>query len=204
MDWSISPNMYLQQTEVNELLNELSRLSQETGLEKWERAHILCAILLHTGIRIGEAQALLHEDFHLDSDEPKLFVRNGKGGKQRWIPLGDRQLREHIRNHVEWKKSIGRGIEGEDYFFQSRCDNKYSISGLQQLVKLALKTIDLDHHSAHSLRHSWATAHFNIHRNILMTSRILGHASVQTTQVYAHCNFSDMLKSTDNLYKERR
>ena len=162
---------------------------------------MLSDLLLHTGLRVGEAQAIRHRDLYL-IDQPRLHVTNGKGNKERWVPLGSEKLRQHLSEFTQWKESILQGTQPHDYLFQSKCDEKYSISGLQGLCKIALRTIGLDgKHSAHHFRHSFAVSHYRKNLDLRGLQILLGHSNPQTTaNAYCHRPFNELLASTENLY----
>ena len=201
MAWEITPDKYFEEAQILTLFSRLQELVDSTQREVWIKCWMLTEILMKTGIRISEAQNIKHCDIQLEGSQPKLHIRNGKGSKSRYVPIGDAKLRKHISQYTAWKKLIIQGCGDGDYYFQSRYQAKYSVAGLQRLFKAGLKQAGLDKFSCHSCRHTFATVHYQRHRNILMTSRILGHSSINTTMVYAHSNFNDMLQSTDGLYQ---
>ena len=76
---SVECDKYMTQSEIRALLTKLHKLSL-TGKEIPTKAYMLCDLLLHSGIRIGEAQAIRHRDLYL-TDLFRLHVTSGKGGK---------------------------------------------------------------------------------------------------------------------------
>jgi site-specific recombinase XerD len=202
MQWQITPDKYLTVEQIESLFSRLETLSR-TGLQKWIKCWAVTHFTFATGARVSEVAHVQHQHLTLDGSEPKIHIVNGKGNRSRFIPLNER-LRQHLIEYSEWKASILQSCSPESYLFQSKCSDRYSISGLQGLFKLGLRELGLDEkYSFHSARHTFATHHYSNHRNILMTSRLLGHASVVTTMVYSHSNFKDMLQSTQNIYRRR-
>jgi len=200
--WTIDPGKYLTLEEIDSLFSRLETLSR-TGLQKWVKCWAVTHFAFATGTRVSEVANAKHKHVTIEGSEPKIFIECSKNGRSRYIPLND-NLRKHLITYCEWKASILQSCSPESYLFQSKCSDRYSISGLQQLFKMGLKEVGLDkRYSFHSARHSFATHHYSNHRNILMTSRLLGHASVVTTMVYSHSNFQDMLQSTQNIYQRR-
>jgi len=191
------------EAEIKQLLAKLYKLSLR-GKEIYIKAFMLSDLLLHSGLRIGEAQAIRHRDFYL-TDQPRLHVTNGKGNKERWVPLGSSKLRLHIQEYTQWKESIMQGTQPNDYFFMSKCQACYSVSGLQGLCKIALRTIGLDHkHSAHHFRHSFAVQHYHRNLDLRGLQLLLGHENPQTTaNAYCHRPFSELLAGVENLYEGR-
>jgi site-specific recombinase XerD len=133
------------------------------------------------GLRLGEGLAL--ETSHVDSDRLLVWVRDGKGGKDRGVPL-PRPLLTRLRDF--WKN--GRPASATRYLFVSN-DGRGPIDDttLQKTFTAVRKEIRLEKHaSIHTLRHSYAT-HLLEHGVSLRTIQmVLGHKTMRTTEVYMH------------------
>ncbi|MEW5935291.1 MAG: tyrosine-type recombinase/integrase, partial [Bacillota bacterium] len=78
---------------------EVARLERALEREGTPRDRALVALMLHAGLRVGEAVALRVEDVELSDRKGKVVVRAGKGTKRREVPLGPearRALREYL------------------------------------------------------------------------------------------------------------
>ena len=134
-------------------------------------------IMYACGLRISEAVRLTVRD--IDGDRHQLWVRCGKGGKDRAAPLPDhvlKLLRSHYKNH---------GNGGTWLFPQKQCH--ISTDTLQDAFKLALVEAGIKKSATpHTLRHSYATHLLENGEDITTLQKILGHADISTTKIYLH------------------
>lgn len=153
------------------------------------RYRVCLETIYSLGLRVGEGTRLKICD--MDSARMVVHVRNGKGGKDRYVPLPRRTLqllREFwlIHRNQEWLfPRVGRG-NGE--YHQDRPINEpMSITVVQMAFKEALKASGIRKMACvHSLRHSYATHLLEAGVNLRQIQTNLGHNSPATTAVYAH------------------
>lgn len=128
------------------------------------------------GLRVSEIAALSSEDIFLDREPPVLMVRQGKGAKDRIVPLHP-TLQDRLRG-------VGHG-----WFFPSKNPEHDHITAdaVGQLVGKALsKASDGQHVVAHSLRHYFASEAMKWSRgNIILVGGLLGHGDPATTMGYS-------------------
>jgi site-specific recombinase XerD len=131
-------------------------------------------LMLYAGLRISEVAALLSKD--VDLDRGTILVRNAKGGKYRLIPVHER-LEEALREvPVKERRGAvyGRKKDGKECSYKSLPH----IFGPRWLQAEGL------HISAHQLRHTFATQLLWAGANLMEIQRLLGHASLATTEKY--------------------
>ena len=129
------------------------------------------------GLRISEAVRLTVRD--IDGDRKQLWVRCGKGGKDRAVPLPDHILKL-LRSHY---KNFGNG--GTWLFPQKQGHIGTDI--LQDAFKQALQETGIKKSATpHTLRHSYATHLLENGEDITTLQKILGHADISTTKIYLH------------------
>lgn len=129
------------------------------------------------GLRISETVQLTVKD--IDGDRHQLWVRCGKGGKDRAVPLPDHVL-GLLRSHY---KSFGNG--GAWLFPQKQ--GHISTDTLQDAFKQALVEAGINKSATpHTLRHSYATHLLENGEDITTLQKILGHADISTTKIYLH------------------
>jgi len=153
------------------------------------RYRVCLETIYSLGLRVGEGTRLKICD--MDSARMVVHVRNGKGGKDRYVPLPRRTLqllREFWLEHrnQEWLfPRVGRG-NGE--YHQDRPINEpMSIAVIQMAFKEALGNSGIRKKArVHSLRHSYATHLLEAGVNLRQIQTNLGHNSPATTAVYAH------------------
>ena len=127
---------------------------------------------------------------------PRLHVRNGKGGKERFVPIAPamvEQLRRWWsthRNRTFLFPSPGRGwADRSESLSQtmSRSAGPMSVTSVQMAYRLARAASGVNSASTtHSLRHSYATHLLEEGVSLLQISKYLGHESIETTVIYTH------------------
>lgn len=181
---------------------EVKRLIETPKLLKHS---VLIGLLYGCGLRCFEARNVMISD--LDFDRRMLHVRQGKGNKDRYVPLSDiliKWLRKYIDDELPdtWLfngKPIGRA--GGDF------DSRYSQRGIQSVVKKASKNADIIKNiSVHTLRHTFATHLLEDGLDIVSIKDLLGHSRIETTLIYLHVAQYDKVKSfspLDTLFAEK-
>ena len=129
------------------------------------------------GLRISEACRLQVAD--IDSKRKLIHIRDGKGGKQRYAMLCDRLL-DVLREYYRQVRPAG------DYLFPGQKPGTHlSQSSVRKVLHQVIKDCDIDKHvTPHVLRHSLATHLLDTGTDIRTIQVLLGHSSIQTTQIY--------------------
>jgi len=113
----------------------------------------------------------------------------GKGNKERLVPIADSALEwvERYRTNVRPKLRTRALKDPGDVLFLSRTGRTLDRVRIYQIVKQAAKEAGLTMAcSPHALRHSFATHLVAGGADLRSVQEMLGHASLQTTQVYTH------------------
>lgn len=134
-------------------------------------------IIYACGLRISEAMRLTVSD--IDGKRHLLRVRNGKGGKDRYIHLPDRPL-ELLRNYyTQYGSRSG---------FLFPCKKSHvKADALERAFKEALRQSGVAKAATpHTLRHSYATHLLENGEDIRTIKDLLGHSSIKTTDIYTH------------------
>lgn len=153
-------------------------------------------VCLHTiyscGLRLGEGIELKITD--IDSARGFIHVRNGKGGKDRYVPLPIptlHRLREVWKTHCNptWLFPMagkpGRGYRRESLLREATKHSSKSV--VQVAFRKALQATGIRKKAhVHTLRHSYATHLLEAGVNLRQIQVNLGHNSAQTTAIYAH------------------
>ena len=139
------------------------------------------------GLRRSEGEKLNAVD--IDFSKSLLYVRKGKGGKRRVIPLS-----VHVRNDLVNYHQDERGRHAEQLAFilnesATRMKGNTYNKRLKELLSKSgiLKPITL-----HSLRHSIATHLLHEGLSLEQVRDFLGHANLETTQIYTHYDFKNL------------
>jgi len=149
------------------------------------KKHRLVLMMLYSsGLRLSELLNLKVADLELD--EKIGWVRSGKGDKDRLFILSDKLI-----NDME---NFMAGKQGLDYVFSGR-KGRLSARLIQKIVAGAAKKAGIEKRvSPHTLRHSFATHLLESGENIRKIQELLGHASLNTTQLYTHVSTQELKK----------
>lgn len=159
---------------------KLQEKSTECRTKLLNRDIAVVETLFATGIRISELCNLTQKSIDL---EQGIFCIKGKGNKERYLQIGTVQVLEQLQ---EYKQRWEEELKQTDYFFLNRFGERYSEQSARRMVKryADLAMIDL-HVTPHMFRHAFATLLLEEEVDIRFIQKMLGHASITTTQIYA-------------------
>jgi integrase len=149
----------------------------------------VCLLVIYScGLRLGEGCRIKVSD--IDSQRMVLHVEQGKGGKDRYVPLPRRTLLE-IRHWYKTHRNpnwifpaAGRPGKHDEFSWTIR---PTPITNVQDAFRAALKKSGVNKRaSVRTLRHSYATHLVELGVNLRLIQEYLGHMSPKTTAIYAH------------------
>lgn len=153
---------------------------EEVGPMSW-RDHALLEILYGAGLRASEAANLALRD--VDRDQGLVRVL-GKGRKERKVPLGGPGLQALETWLTKGRPKLERPDSGDRVFLTIR-GKPLSRDGVYRAVKRRARQLGLPNDvSPHTLRHTFATHLVQGGADLRAVQEMLGHASINTTQVY--------------------
>jgi len=157
---------------------ELKCLFDGTGNVKHR---VLLKLIYSAGLRVGEVQGIRLGD--IDRKNMQIRIRQGKGRKDRNVPLSKHLLKEL---EVYYRK-----YTPQTYLFNGRNKgDRISVTAMRWVLKSAIKREGISNTiHLHSLRHSFASHHLSMGTNLFLIQRLLGHESIRTTMVYLHINY---------------
>lgn len=155
------------------------------------RNRAILGLMIFAGLRLSEVANL--KRLHVDLENEVITVRQGKCNKDRQIPIASRLsyfLREYVEargkspsSHIHFFSAIGRDEPLSAHGIQVMCQKIRDRSGIK--------------FSPQILRHTFATHTYMGSRDIYAVSGLLGHAKVETTQIYAALSIDDMRHSVE-------
>jgi len=152
-------------------LNTVSGFRDRTMLE----------VLYSSGLRISELRQLKEEDF--DSFNRTLAVREGKGGKDRLVPLGETACR-YLGEYLAQVRPLLLKEERE-ILFLNRFGGMFGVSGLCKKLKGYVRAAKIEKTiTVHSFRHTLATSMLQRGAELRHIQAILGHDYLHTTERY--------------------
>ncbi len=160
------------------------------------RYRTLLTLIYHTGLRVGEAVRVEVRDLRdTDTPHPRLHVRCGKGGKDRFVPLAPAmivQLRAWWKTHRHPQflfpgPTCGWRERAQPADAAARAPRHLSVSAVQNTFRLARAATSLPvGATVHTLRHCYATHLLEEGVSLRLISQYLGHGSLETTLIYTH------------------
>ena len=178
--------------------------SERTFLSKEEVERIIAAIdhpvihyftmtMAYTGIRVNECIHLTLQD--VDFEANCVRVINGKGGKNRVVPLNP-QLKEQLQVYLTEYRPQTDSL----FFFALKKTGTVSAQYINRTLKLACKKASIEKHvTSHILRHSFASYLVQKDTHVAVIQKLLGHASLKTTSIYLHVQQEDMQHAVNQI-----
>lgn len=169
------------------------------GEEMWDdsfnsvRARTIIMTFYATGIRLSELVGL--NDHDVDFQQKQLKVL-GKRDKERIIPFGA-ELEKALVDYLALRDQTIELHDGS--LFVNDKGRRISAEAVTRVVKDNLaKVTTQQKRSPHVLRHSFATAMLNNDAGLESVKKLLGHESLETTQIYTHTTFEQLKR----IYKQ--
>ena len=172
------PKSVLTLCEIRKLLD-----APDTSTPCGIRDKTLLEVFYSTGIRLAELCALTVYDV----DVPGGYVRvnNGKGAKDRVVPMG-RKATQYVREYLRQARGIiTRNRRDERALFVGRRGKRIQPGIVQWLIRCYARKAGIRKHvTPHALRHTCATHLLQGGADITHVQRLLGHVNLTTTQIY--------------------
>ncbi len=150
------------------------------------KSRLILSLLYSSGLRVSELVNLKPNDINFS--ENTGWVRQGKGSKDRMFTLSPvlaSELKEYLKKR-----------EGAKYLFSH--EEPLTTRNIQKIVKNLRQNSGIQKKiTPHTLRHSFATHLLEAGTDIRMIQQLLGHSSLNTTQLYTHIS-SDQIKKIQN------
>lgn len=172
----------LGQTQAGEFVGNAGSSTEE----EYRRDSAILELLYATGMRVSELCGLDLDDV----DRRRRMVRVlGKGNKERMIPFG-----EAADDAVgQWLDVRGQMAKVDDALFVGVRGKRIDTRQIRRIVDRAAMVSGVDHLSPHSLRHTAATHLLDGGADLRQVQEMLGHSSLQTTQIYTHVSSQRLL-----------
>ncbi len=166
---------------VNEIDRILSTIDVSTT--EGQRNRAMLEVLYSCGLRVSELVSLRISDIYPEEG----FIRvEGKGSKQRLVPISSVALRE-IKNYVYFRGSMRPQRGAEDILFLNRRGAPLTRVMVFLIIKQHTEMAGIHKHvSPHTFRHSFATHLLEGGANLRAIQEMLGHEKISTTEIYTH------------------
>jgi site-specific recombinase XerD len=170
---------------------------------EWMEARDLAIILLflNTGMRVSELIGLNLNSLQTDGHITRIIII-GKGGKERILKLNEKAV-EALTRYLALRPGDKTPPEHRDALFLNKNYQRLSRKGVSEIIKKYVRQANLPPKAAsispHKLRHTLATLLLSNGENIRVVQEILGHSSIQTTQIYTHIINTEKDEALDRL-----
>jgi site-specific recombinase XerD len=158
------------------LLDIVYNYPYEVNFQRY-RNHAIFSMFIFAGLRRNELINLKFAD--VDTENFTIFISQGKGKKDRFVPIST-ALSQILNKYLEERKK--RGVFCPE-FFASVNNTGLSEHGLKHIVDILKKVSDLKF-SVHKLRHTFATLMLEGGCDIYSLSKMMGHSDIKTTTIY--------------------
>lgn len=167
----------LTKQEATRLLEYVANYPWPYRFQRW-RNHAIFATFLHAGLRKQELLRLQMVD--LDLENLSLFVRQGKGGKDRVVPVNP-TLASSLQRYLKERSRLGKACP--EVFTSLNRDMGFTDQGLKQLMRTARRMTGLQIRT-HMMRHTFATLMLEGGCDLFALSKMMGHSDIKTTTIY--------------------
>ncbi len=153
-----------------------------------KRNFLIIEFLYLTGVRVSELLSIKTKDFDFEKKSIKIV---GKGKKERYVPLSD--------NCIKTIKIFVKQFKITNFLFTDEKKKKLYSKKIYRIVKDYLsKYSSKTNNSPHILRHTFATHMLNNGADINAIKEMLGHSSLNATQIYTH----NSIEKIKTIYKK--
>lgn len=187
--------IYFRESEMEAFKEQNKVPSYDAGMDKGDwleamRDYLVVELLYQTGMRRAELAALEDKDLDLVGRQIRVF---GKRRKERMVPVGER-LAKLVEEYLQVKREILLESEAFGTFLVRKKRNgewvALGAAGIYNIVRARMGDVTtLKKHSPHVLRHTFATTMLNNGADVRTIQTLLGHSSLEATQVYTHTTF---------------
>ncbi|MBR2031301.1 MAG: tyrosine recombinase XerD [Alistipes sp.] len=161
---------------------------------KGKRDRAMLELLYSCGLRVSELTALRLSDLFFGEGYIRVM---GKGSKQRLVPIGN-VARERIMLYMDERKV--KDSKNKDILFLSNRGDALTRNMVFIIIREAVKRVGIEKSvSPHTFRHSFATHLLEGGASIRQVQEMLGHESIETTEIYTHLDTSRLRETVEKL-----
>ena len=170
--------------EINILFDNLD--SDNRFIKKMSYATL---ILIYTGLRIGELMNLKTEDVDLERNVISVVESKTSAGVRK-VPISEKII--HLfKDNIDYSK---------EYFFFNKRGVQYNYVNFFQQFQTMLELLNLERHTIHDTRHTFATLLNNANANSTSIIKLIGHSDFSMTEnVYTHKDIEELRKAVNLL-----
>lgn len=192
--------VFVPESRMTDLLGLLEEESDDGSFEGVRNA-LIVLMFYRCGLRLSELTGISIDDF--SSDMRSLKVR-GKGDKERIIPIAN-VVRERLSGYIDVIYGQNICTNGKKILFLTREGKPMSRKMVYDVVCRSLERAGIQgKKSPHVLRHTFATHLLNAGADMRDIQELLGHSSLQTTQIYTHNSIVQLREIYDKAHPRQK
>lgn len=156
---------------------------------EWDRrtAHLAAEIMTLTGVRVGELVRISPMDLVPDQGQIRIW---GKGGKERYVVVPDAETSERIGSYMA-QVHERFGADQPQPLLRTSCGKPASDQYVRRILRRFAEDAGIARRvTPHMLRHTAATQLLEAGLDVRVLQKLLGHASISTTEIYTHVSDS--------------
>lgn len=166
--------------EIEQLLNYMYSC-RNTNNKRWLRDIAVVEVFFATGARVYEISNIKADSVDLDTG---LIRFMGKGGKERYVQIGDYNIINLLKRYYKVNQEA---INACGFFFVNQREGRFTEQSIRLMLKKYTKLAGITRNiTPHMFRHSFATYLIEEGVDVSCVQQILGHSSINTTQIYIH------------------
>jgi len=187
---------YLTEDELTKLLNTIEREKSKRHSYIAFRNAMMVKLMLYSGARVSEVTHIQYKNISTSDIDPSFYKTMiiGKGDKQAPIYIKKALIEEEF----EYMNSI-RHYKDDDYVFAGREDKPLDRINIYTIVKRLLRISGIKKTGVHILRHTLAMRLAAKNVDVLHIQKIMRHANIQTTMIYAHSTETDSVRALEKI-----
>lgn len=176
----------------------------DTSTDSGYRDYMIILFMYETAARVSELINIKNIDFRFS--KPYSVKITGKGNKQRYVPVS-KKFMEKVKEFIDLPMNLKR-LETE-YLFFNHSGEKFTRAGIGYIInkyvakaRASNPNFFKEKVTPHTLRHTKAMHLLQDDVNLIYIRDILGHSSIQTTEVYARVDSARLREAVERAYRD--
>lgn len=181
---------------VDEIFYLLDSIKTEDLPTKYpERDQTVFELMYATGVRCSELINIKLQDIDMSSRKIRVL---GKGKKERFVLFGSKAL-DRMKRYIETERaSLLSGQYDSGYLFLNRNGSQITTRSIQRIFEMFRKFLQIERKlTPHKIRHSFATHLLQQGVNLRIIQELLGHKTINSTEIYTHVSNQQLAKMCD-------
>ena len=187
---------FLTQEEIKQLIQAAKAENTPAG----RRMCVMLELMYACGLRVSELVSL--PENCINFDKKQILIR-GKGSKERIVPVAPQAI-EAVFDYLSYRDYFIKGGRKSMWLFPSKSSTSGHITRdtfFKHLKEIAVRAgISPQKVTPHVLRHSFATHLLNHDVDLRSVQKMLGHESINTTEIYTHIISDELIKTVQKLH----